>query len=435
MNTTGSDRLAWKPNTKPHNPAHRSAAASRPSAFGKGLPLVLWASPRLDEKGRHGRKAGAERRSCFEHNRARQDVFFSSACANHHFMKTVLTLLICAFWATCHGQAKPERKKVARFKNDLLANREMYVPDTLHTATAMLIRERYPNVRGITIYPKAEKLKHVEYYYNDTRILEHTISYKLPSGMLTGVSKHYDKKGRLEYVQDHDQGTWTVTRADNFPYYGQLKKIKEGVDSLIVSNYGLDFFNKHIIWSPEGSAFYNGKGAGATWYDYEEWAPKEFLLRYSIRLSEEEIYDDQLEVHLDSLGKVFFPFNQLEDIKGFEKIEKKEGFVLTKNKAIDQSKDHGLVESDTAKAFTFLTWEYHDEMEGVIHNGHFTYNVAINTKTITHQPTNGRNRIEYKFDVYSFSPWTGAFMGKQKKKAYREWGKVSGMTTGLLPDN
>jgi hypothetical protein len=345
---------------------------------------------------------------------------------------TLLLIGLLGF-GNCNGQTKSEAEKVVQFKDDFLSKKGMYKPDTLQISTAMLTRERYPNVRCITTYPKDKKIKQVEYYYNDTKILESNIAYKLPSGHPTGITKHYDEKGKLEYIQDHDKGTWEVVKFDNFPYYATLVKMKKLADSLIIFSYGQSFFDNYVVWSTEGSAFYNGKGAGATWYDYQEWRPKEFLLRYSIKLSEDEIYNEQFEVHLDSAGKIFFPFNY-DDIKGFEKITTKNGVVLTKQSAIDKAKQLGLVENDTTKAFTFLIWQFNEGEKLELFNGHFTYKVAVNTKTIKHEPKGGRNRIEYKFDVYVFNPWTGQFIEKQRMKSYREWEKLSGQTTGLMPD-
>ena len=37
--------------------------------------------------------------------------------------------------------------------------------------------------------------------------------------------------------------------------------------------------------------------------------------------------------------------------------------------------------------------------------------------------------------VYVFNPWTGAFVEKNKMKAIREWEKLSGSSSGLIPDN
>ena len=157
-----------------------------------------------------------------------------------------------------------------------------------------------------------------------------------------------------------------MVKFDNFPYYPTLVRMKMLVDSLIISNYGQVFFYSYVVWSQEGSAFYNGKGAGATWYDYQEWR-----------------------------------------------------FVLTNQISIDKAKLLGLVENDTTKAFTFLSWHFNEDKKLELFNGHFTYNVAINTKTLKHEPKGGRNRIENEFDVYVFNPWTGQFIEKQKMKSYR----------------
>jgi hypothetical protein len=351
-----------------------------------------------------------------------------------HFMRALLLISFILINAISFGQTTSEKQKILNFKNDYLKDVEMYKADTLFTTTQVLTRERLPNVRQISIFPKNKQLKYVEYYYNDTKILESNYTYKLPNEELIGVTKQYNKKGQLEYIQDHDKGTWEVVAFDNYPYYQILVKMKGKVDSLIIATYGQAFFDKYVVWSPEGSAFYNGDGAGATWYDYHEWKPVEFLLRYSIRISEEEKYDEQVEVHLNNRGEIAFPYDKLDHIKGFEKTVSKNGFALTKKTAIEKAKQLGLVETGTAKAFTFLSWKYNSETTKEIFNGYFIYSVAVNTKTITHKETNERNRIEYKFDVYTFNPWTGDFIKNQKMKSFREWEEESGLSTELIPD-
>ena len=350
-------------------------------------------------------------------------------------MKTIIIIFPFLINTSCFGQTRSEKEKVLNFKYDLLTSAELYKPDTIYTSSGLLTRERLPNVRRITMYPKNEKIKHDEYYYNDTKILESTHSYKLPSGEMMGLSKQYNKKGELEYVQNHDKGTWEVVKFDNYPYYRILVNVKSKVDSLIKTTYGREFFEKYVVWSPEGSAFYNGEGAGATWYDYQEWKPKEFSITYSIRVATDEFYEDQIIVRLDSMGQIFFPFNKYDDIQGFEKVTSKNGFLLNKKLAINKAKKIGLTENDTSKAFTNLTWRYTDSSGQQIFNGYFTYNVVIKTKTIIYKPSNGRSRIEYKFDVYVFNPWTGEFKERKKMKSFREWEGFHGLSTGLLPDN
>lgn len=220
------------------------------------------------------------------------------ATNSNYFMRAFLIILTISISITCFGQTKSEMEKVIKFRNDLLTDVEMYKKDTIYTSYAMIVRKRLPNLRSITTYPKDRKIKEVEYYYNDTKILESNYTYKLPGGELTGITKQYNEKGQLEYIQDHDQGTWEVVKFDNYPYYKTLQKMKLKSDSLIISTYGDLFYRKYLVWYPESSAFYDGKYAGATWYDYQEWEPKEFKLGYSIKFSENESYEEQIVVSL-----------------------------------------------------------------------------------------------------------------------------------------
>lgn len=349
-------------------------------------------------------------------------------------MKNILAIALSLVTLLAVGQNRSDKIKIEKFKNDYLSGREIFIADTLHTKSALLTRERLSALRRISTFPIDQKVRHDEYYYNDSRILESNTSYKLPNGELTGVSRKYNRKGELEYVQDHDKGTWVVVRFDNYPYYDILVKIKSKGDSLIEANYGKEFLAKHVVWSPEGSAFYNDEGAGESWYEYQRWKPSQFLLRYSIRLSTEEIYDEQIEVSFDSTGEVIFPFDKFDDVKGFDSAGIGNGLNISKNDAIEKAKKNGLMETDSTKAFTFLTWKYNNEAKKELHNGHFVYSVAIVTKSIHSKLPHNRNRIEYKYDVYSFNPWTGVFLGRQKMKAYEEWEALSGLSTGLMPD-
>jgi hypothetical protein len=108
------------------------------------------------------------------------------------------------------------------------------------------------------------------------------------------------------------------------------------------------------------------------------------------------------------------------DNKGFEKINTKNGFVFSKQIYIDEAKKLGLVENDTTKAFSFLSWQFNERRKKELFNGHFTYNVAIHTSSIKNETKDGISKIDYKFDVYVFNPWTGQFIEKQKMKSFRE---------------
>jgi len=348
-------------------------------------------------------------------------------------MKKKLSILLLTICTIVYGQTQTELEKILTFKNDMLQNVEMNKADTLYTSTVMLTRERHSELRCVTTFPKKLNQKIVEYYFNDTKTLESSDIYDLSDNPI-GITKKYNKKGQLEFVVDYDKGIWNVVNFDNYPHFHILQKMKQRVDRLLISTYGQKFFNNNIIWSPDRSCFYKNDGTGANWTDYFEWTPKSYLLRYSIKLSLSEIYHDQIEINLDSIGQIIFPSDNYEENRGFEKAVSRNGFILSKQLAIKKAKSQGLRENNSIKAFTYLDWEYHKNTKKTIYNGNFTYNVGINTKKITYQPTDGRNRVEYKFDIYVFNPWTSQFIKKKKMKSYNEWERDSGLSTELMPD-
>jgi hypothetical protein len=82
-----------------------------------------------------------------------------------HFMRALLLISFILINAISFGQTTSEKQKILNFKNDYLKDVEMYKADTLFTTTQVLTRERLPNVRHISIFPKNKQLKYVEYYY------------------------------------------------------------------------------------------------------------------------------------------------------------------------------------------------------------------------------------------------------------------------------
>jgi hypothetical protein len=129
----------------------------------------------------------------------------------------------------------------------------------------------------------------------------------------------------------------------------------------------------------------------------------------------------------------FIP-NEYEEVFGFEEIpgNYKKGFTLSYEQAIEIAKKRGLVENDTAKAIGYLKWE--GFKTPTLYNGRFRFYVLIKTATIENIVANGRSSRIDKFDVYSINPWTAEFIEKKKMKAIRSWEKMSGSSTGLLPD-
>lgn len=269
-----------------------------------------------------------------------------------------------------------------------------------------------------------------QYFYDTKKLQEECIFGE--DGYHIGVSKVYSQKGNLISKIDHDKGVWMTVDEAEYPFYNLQNNMKIMADSLISKMYGSSFLKNNTIWSIDGSAIYNEKESG-DWDDKFMEKPTKFLFRYDVLLDKDHRYSDLIEFKLDSSGN-FIP-SQYESIFGFENVPDnlKGSFKLTFEDAIRQAKQLGLTENDTTKAFGILRWENFKKPELI--NGQFRFYVSIRTKTIENIVPNGRSSRTTKYEVYSFNPWTGVFIEKKKKKSIYSWEKVSGSSTGLIPDN
>ena len=350
-------------------------------------------------------------------------------------VRIFLFVLALALSADGIGQSRAEKEKIIKFKQDFMTGVPSRKVDTLVTSTALLTRERKQEVRCISIFPAGEQVMHEECYYNDTNVPEHKSSYTLPGKQLTGVTSKFDTDGSLEYQLDHDKGTWKVVKADHYPYYKVLERMRGKADSLIIAAYGQSFFNQTVRWSPQSSVIYDGLATGSGWCEYETWEPSRFMIRYAIRLADDEAYDDLIEVQLDSTGQLYFPFGKYDDIKGFEKVSQTKGMIMTKAKAIEAAVAQGMTANGDHQPTTELSWAYADTQTAEMYNGHFYYSVAMYTGSLrSSAPTRG-TKVEQRFDVYIFNPWTGAFVEKKKMKAYEKPNRRGVLATDLLPVN
>lgn len=346
-------------------------------------------------------------------------------------MNKLLSIVFLINVATACGQTITDKQKIADFKNDLLDKVGMYKPDTLHIDTLTFVREKYPNVRLIKTFTKNRNIVYYDYYYNGTTQLESSYTYdKLEKPI--GITKQFTEKGVLEYIQDYDKGEWIVYNKKEYPFYDLQYKMKLKADNLVSKMYGQNFLKNNTVWSVSGSYIYN-KDESGNWTDKFKNKPTKFLFRYNVKLDNYNKYDDLIEFELDKNGN-FIP-NPYEEVYGFESVPDnlKGSFKLTYLDAIAKAKQLGIVENDTTKAIGILRWENFKKPELI--NGQFRFYVTIRTKTIENIVPDGRSSRITKYEVYSFNPWTGEFIEKKKMKSINSWEKMSGSSTGLIPDN
>ncbi len=275
-------------------------------------------------------------------------------------------------------------------------------------------------------YKNKDSVWYSVHYIKDTTRLN-TEGWKRKNGKHLGIWKEYNFDKQLLFTHDYDNAICEVNKK-LFPHHEILERMKKKADSLIISNYSQEFFNSQVRFNFNCYA-YDKDGYVGSWTEPMKRIPTEFLFRYQVRLKNSDWQSEMIGINLDENGN-YIPSHDRFNNNGFEKLNSENRtFEIDKTKAISIAKEHGLKGENVSE---FLKWKRFNK--AAFYDGQFKYYIAELTDQIDEIKKEGRSRITYKFNVYSFNPWTGKFLRKKKMKQIKEWGKVSGFTSDLLPD-
>lgn len=275
-------------------------------------------------------------------------------------------------------------------------------------------------------YKNKDSVWYSVHFIKDTTRLN-TEGWKRKSGKQLGIWKEYNFDKQLLFTRDYDNAICEVNRK-LFPHHEILERMKKKADSLIISNYSKEFFDKQVRFNFNCYA-YDKDGYVGSWTEPMKRKPTEFLLRYQVRLKNSDWQSSMIGISLDENGN-YIPSHDRFNNNGFEKLNSENRtFEIDKTKAISIAQKHGLKGENVSE---FLKWERFNK--ATFYDGQFKYYIAELTDQIDEIKKEGRSRITYKFNVYSFNPWTGEFLETKKMKQIKEWGKDSGFTSDLLPD-
>ena len=328
-------------------------------------------------------------------------------------MKQTIFILIFAISFQAFGQKKPFREIIETDSSKI---------EIIRNSVYRVYEETFKNNDSVWYNVT---------YIDDTTQLN-TEGWKTKSGKYLGTWKEYNRKGDLMYSWDHETGVCNVNMS-LYPYHDLLEKMKSIADSFIISVYSKEFFDRHVRFDCDCSA-YDKDGYVGSWTEPIKRKPTEFLFRYSVKLNTSDWYPEMIGINLDSLGNYIPSIDDTWNRYGFENVKgDKKTFNIDINKAAEIAKSYGLVVSDTSEISEFLTWENFKKQ--TFYNGQFRYYITELTSKTEYTEGTDRKGIIFRFNVYSFNPWTGEFIEKKKMKSRKEWGPVSGHTTGLMPDN
>lgn len=276
-------------------------------------------------------------------------------------------------------------------------------------------------------YKNKDSVWYSVHFIKDTTKLK-TQGWQRKNGKRLGIWKEYKFNGDLLFERDYENAVCKINK-DLFPFHTILEQKKKKADSLIISNYSQEFFENHVRFNFNCYA-YDEDGYVGSWTEPMKRKPSKFLFRYQVRLKNSDWQNEMIGIELDEKGN-YIPSHDRFNNHGFEKLESKtKTFTIDKSNAISVAKREGL--STEENIIEFLNWERLDQ--GTFYTGRFKYTIAELTDQIEEIKNEGRSKITYKYNVYSFDPWTGEFLEVKKMKKMKVWSDDSGLMTNLLSD-
>jgi hypothetical protein len=289
-----------------------------------------------------------------------------------------------------------------------------------------------------------DSTRFISWFIEDTTQISYESWGRKSINKYIGISREYKKDGTLMYEWDHEKGICKVNRT-LYPYYEMLEEMKIKADSMIIKTYSKDFFNNHVRFEYEGGAWFGewkvydkdtvwSTSSVGSWTEPMTRKPNHYRIVYRVRLSKNDEPGIELGIELDSIGNYYPSDDDRWGNYGFEAIKgNQRTFNIDKNRAIEIAKTNGLVVTDSSEISEFLTWERFGKKE--FYNGQYRYYISDLTGKTEYTEEKDRKGIIYRFNVYTFNPWTGESVEMKKMKRRHEWGKNSGHWTGLRPDN
>ncbi|PKL80699.1 MAG: hypothetical protein CVV25_03075 [Ignavibacteriae bacterium HGW-Ignavibacteriae-4] len=306
-----------------------------------------------------------------------------------------------------------------------------------------IIRNSEYHIYEETFHDKDSVWYSIHYIKDTTRL--NMEGWKTKSMEYLGVWKVYNYDGKLMYTRDYENNTCIVNE-ELYPYHDLLKGIKEKADSLIIRTFSQEFFDNHVRFDFDCSAYhgywettrdrsetYWSQDYIGSWMEPMKSKPNSFIFRYSIKFGESEWYPEMIAIELDSNGN-FVPSEDYSSNYGFEDVKsQKKTFQISKKKAMKLAEQKGLTTTGTNKITAFLDWEKFNKAQ--FFDGQFRYYIKELTNEIKDTIAAGRSREIYKYTIYTFNPWTGEFIEKKKMKNVINFDEHCGYGTGLIPDD
>jgi hypothetical protein len=276
----------------------------------------------------------------------------------------------------------------------------------------------------------------VRYVKDTTQI--HIEGWHRKNGQYIGEWSEYKIDGTWLYTIDYTKHNWEYNK-EEFKYQYLKDKMKAKADEILLNKFGKEFFENNIVFNFHGNT-YIGKWEQfetgkfwmqdkylGSWIEPINQKPNSYLLDYTIKLSNNEFYNDKLRIELDSIGNIISNPSRFEI--NFEEIKnsRKSKFNISREKAIELCNKNKIEDKEITdfESNLRLGWRKLGE-----YPGQFYYEVVsfINEEKEGECPK--QCTIKKYYYVWRFDPWTSKLIHKEKMVQITTWQDRHGVTGG-----
>ncbi|MBL7810271.1 MAG: hypothetical protein JNN28_20785 [Saprospiraceae bacterium] len=277
----------------------------------------------------------------------------------------------------------------------------------------------------------------VRYIKDTTQV--HQEGWKKKNGRRIGKWSEFTLDGTWLYTIDYTRHSWTYN-PKKFKHQQLKDKIKKQADHILIRKFGQEFFDHNLVFNFYGHT-YIGKWKTyetgnywtqekylGSWTEPTDLKPNTLVLNYTIVLTEDEYYNDMLQVELDSSGNLIREPSKF-DIRLEEiVVPTKSRFTINREKAIQLCKQHPLQPAADAPWETTLRLGWR---KMGANPGELWYQVLQQYDQTKEGDCHQHCTITKYYNVWRFNPWTSELLFHKPMKEITRWSQGCGQTGEL----
>lgn len=286
-------------------------------------------------------------------------------------------------------------------------------------------------------YKNSDSVFYSVSYIKDTTQL-HIEGWKRKNGHYFGEWSEFKRDGTWLYTIDYTNNSWKYNQ-EEFKFQYLKDSMKAKADKILIDKFGKEFFGSNIVfrfyghtyigkWETyeTGTFWIQDKYLGS-WIEPIKQKPNSYAIDYTIKLGENEFYNDMLRIELDSLGNLINNRSRFEIEFEEIKTSKISAFNITNTKAIKLCNENKIEEESILNYESNLRFGWRKLAE---YPGQYYYEVVSFIDEELEGECPKKCLIKKYYYVWRFDPWTSELIHKEKMVQYSSWSNGHGVTGG-----